>query len=438
MPASEPPPEPSPASGPEPPRDVLEPQLARLFEAVLGSAGRVGPRVDAESGFFALGGDSMAAIDLAERVERRWGVAVPLGRFLPDLTVASLAAHLRDAGVEEPGPGQAGAARAGSGQGTTGAGSSAAAEREPGAGAGEVAAGSPLVAIQPQGGRPPFFCVHPSGGSVLCYLELARRLGPEQPFWGLQGPDPRHAVEPPGSVEAMAGHYLEALRAAFPRGPYRLGGYSFGGYVAFEMARRLAAAGEPPAVVVLLDTRAPSALAAGAAQPEGGLVADLAAVLERHDLDSADPGAEDERRLWDDLRDLAEEHLRSVWREGDPPPGRRRRLGEIQRFFRDHRFLPAAGTVDYPQVRRYLRFLRAYFRASRAYAPQPYPGAVSLLLATDRLTPAEADPETHAAGWSRLAAGGLTVRRVPGHHLAFVTPPAVASVAVALEEVLRP
>ena len=89
-----------------------------------------------------------------------------------------------------------------------------------------------------QAGSPdhrPLFCVHPVGGEVVAYRELARRLGSGQPVYGLQSPDP-----PIQDLREMAAHYLEALREVQPEGLHRLAGWSMGGVVAYEMARQLA------------------------------------------------------------------------------------------------------------------------------------------------------------------------------------------------------
>jgi thioesterase domain-containing protein len=109
-----------------------------------------------------------------------------------------------------------------------------------------------LVPIRPAGDRPPLFLVHPGGGGVLCYAGLARALGPDQPCYalrasGLEAGEPRLRT-----VEGMAQRYLEEVRAVRPHGPYVLAGWSTGGMVAYEMARRDGDA----ALVALLDTAA--------------------------------------------------------------------------------------------------------------------------------------------------------------------------------------
>jgi thioesterase domain-containing protein len=120
------------------------------------------------------------------------------------------------------------------------------------------AAWSPLVPLQGAGTRPTLFFVHGLGGTVMRFHELARHMVPDQPFFcfqaqGIDGKLPclRH-------VEEMADLYLVHLRAAQSHGPYYLGGYSFGGLVALEMARRLRAENEDVAMLALVDTYLPS------------------------------------------------------------------------------------------------------------------------------------------------------------------------------------
>src|SRR5205085_287044 len=84
-------------------------------------------------------------------------------------------------------------------------------------------------------------------------------LGADQPFYGLQAQGVNDDAEPLATVDGMAERYVEAIRAAFPRGPYVLGGWSAGGVIAYEMARRLRELGEDVPLVVLLDTHAPKA-----------------------------------------------------------------------------------------------------------------------------------------------------------------------------------
>jgi surfactin synthase thioesterase subunit len=117
-----------------------------------------------------------------------------------------------------------------------------------------------LVAIQPGGSKPPLFCIHPVGGNVLCYRDLAHYLGQEQPVYGLQavGLDGKQA--PYKRVEDMAAHYIREIRAFQPEGSYLLAGHSAAGIVAFEIAQQLVAGGQKVAVLALLDAYSPQLL----------------------------------------------------------------------------------------------------------------------------------------------------------------------------------
>jgi len=112
----------------------------------------------------------------------------------------------------------------------------------------------PLVSLKPGNGLPPVFVIHGLGGSVAGLVPMTRRMTYAGAVIGIQarGLDGR---EPPHTtVEAMAAEYLRAVKARQADGPYYVCGYSFGGLVAFEMARRLRESGDEVALVGLFDT----------------------------------------------------------------------------------------------------------------------------------------------------------------------------------------
>lgn len=117
----------------------------------------------------------------------------------------------------------------------------------------------PVVAIEGRGQRTPFFCVHDVNGTVHGFYQLARALGNEQPFYGLQGAQLLTADPPIATVEALASRYVAAIQQVQPAGPYLLGGYSLGCQIALELARQLLASGESVAQLILLDGRPPLA-----------------------------------------------------------------------------------------------------------------------------------------------------------------------------------
>ena len=189
----------------------IEGTLVKIWERLLG----VSP-ITPDQNYFDLGGDSSLAVQMFSEIEAIFGTKLPLATLYEASTIAELSAYVR----------------------------------------GDIASAgwSPLVAIQPSGSRPPFFCVHGAGGTVLSYRELATHLGVDQPFYGLQAQGLDGSSEPLTTVQQMAALYISEIRRVQPSGPYFLGGYCMGGTVAYEMAQQLAANGEKIALLALLDT----------------------------------------------------------------------------------------------------------------------------------------------------------------------------------------
>ncbi len=110
------------------------------------------------------------------------------------------------------------------------------------------------------GTRAPLICTHPVGGTVGCYGELARVLGADQPLLAVQALGLRGEAPPLRSIEEMAELALRELRARFPRGPHCLVAWSYGGSIAFELAKRLTREGQRPALLAMIDSWAPFGL----------------------------------------------------------------------------------------------------------------------------------------------------------------------------------
>ena len=193
-----------------PPQPGLEARIAAVWQDVLGLE-----RVGANDDFFDLGGQSILATRLVARLRGELGIDVPVGMLMQAPTVEALARAVE---------------------------------------AGERSVRLPVVALQTFGERPPLFLVHPAGGHVICYRGLAVNLAPDQPVYGLQPRGLEDGKEPIHDLEEMAAFYVDAIRRFRPRGPYRLGGWSFGGVVAWEMARQLRAGGEEVDLLAMLDT----------------------------------------------------------------------------------------------------------------------------------------------------------------------------------------
>jgi amino acid adenylation domain-containing protein len=341
------------------PRDALELRIARLWEEVLGT-GAVGVRDD----FFALGGHSLAALRLLASVEGATGRRVPMSVLLARPTVEGLAAALRD----------------GDAPGSTG----------------------PLVPLQPRGEARPLFLVHAAGGGVASYAALARRLGPDQPVYalqsrGLEADEPVHET-----VEEMAADYLAELRAVQPAGPYRLGGWSMGGLVAFEMARMLHAAGEPVELLALIDSPVPGSLPS--AEDEGELLAGFMLHLGM--------APEQITRAAPEVAALdADGRLRRAWQAA-----------------LDADLVPAG--LAFPRFERLWGVYRANAAAASAYRPAPAGFGLLLVHAHDRPVPAADD----AARWAAFTTGPVRSAAVPGDHFTLVREPHVGALAALLAD----
>ncbi|HMF57778.1 MAG TPA: amino acid adenylation domain-containing protein [Pyrinomonadaceae bacterium] len=275
---------------------------------------------------------------------------------------------------------------------------------------------SMLVAIQSQGSQPPFFCVHPIGGSVFCYRDLARHLGFDQPFYGLQARDLMPNQEPHSRVETMAADYIEAMRAVQPTGPYRLGGWSLGGVVAFEMAQQLQRQGESIAVLALIDSVSPGLMDNRAHNPHSGDIA-------QSNGDTNLSSKQDVLAILDELcRTGTDEQIKDAFEEA-------RREG----------FLPPE--IAPKDFRRWLRGCQARIQAMRAYTPSPFAGRI-ILFKTDEpdhaseFTDEEEKSFDPAFGWSELATEDVETYTVAGSHQKVILEPYVSELAALLKRCL--
>ena len=115
-------------------------------------------------------------------------------------------------------------------------------------------AAAPLVLLQDGPENPPIFMAPGIGDSAMNLLCLAHHMQVRHPIYGLEPRGMDGVEEPLDSVEAMAEFHGEAIRHLQPHGPYLLVGYSFGGLVTLEIARRLSASGEKIALLAMLDS----------------------------------------------------------------------------------------------------------------------------------------------------------------------------------------
>lgn len=189
----------------------VESRLKEIWQRLLGVES-----IETNEDFFELGGTSLLAVQLFSDIEKQFQRKLPISTLLETSTIGKLAAVIMS--------GSSGSSL------------------------------NSVVAFRREGSKPPFFCVHAAGGNVILYRDLARHLGDDQPFYGIQcqGLDGRMPVLT--RIEDMASAYVKEMRKVQPQGPYFLGGYCMGGTIAYEMACQLSEAGEKVALLSLFET----------------------------------------------------------------------------------------------------------------------------------------------------------------------------------------
>jgi amino acid adenylation domain-containing protein len=358
------------------PRDPIELQLTYIWEDVL----EVHP-IGVTDNFFELGGHSLLAVDLMDRIKVRFGKELPLSILFQYPTVEHLASILR---------------------------------REIG-----FVSESALVAVQPNGSKPPFFCVHPAGGNVICYTDLARRLGPDQPFFGLQDPGLARESGSLTSVEAMATHYIEALRAVQPGGPYLIGGWSFGALVALEMAQQLREKGEEIALLAVFDAVAPRV--DGESDEQSGYMVDEDTMLQS--LVFQEVG-----RTFGVSIDI-------------PPAGSEHQATDVVTYILEQLQKSGIATSQREIVRlleygrRYVQVYKRNMTAQARYVSRPYTDTVTLI----RIEDAQEGPGYDDAlyGWGSISTLPVDVYLVPGTHHTILYEPYVSVVTEHLRACLE-
>lgn len=189
------------------------------------------PGLGADSDFFAEGGDSLLAVELASVLEERLGHRVPISALVLGRTPRRLASLVDAPSLPLT--------------------ASTASRR------------SFVVPLRAQGDRPPLLVMPPGGGNLIVFDPFVQAFDARFPILGFDLPGFEHDAELPTSVEALCDTYLPQLRAAQPHGPYRFIGWSFGGVVALELAQRLVAEGETVDLIAMIDTLVPGLQRAG-------------------------------------------------------------------------------------------------------------------------------------------------------------------------------
>jgi thioesterase domain-containing protein/acyl carrier protein len=326
------------------PRDQVEIALVEIWEALLG----VRPR--RQDDFFELGGQSLVAVQLLSEIDARFGKKLPLNTLLQASTVELLAEVIRESKATPLWP--------------------------------------VLVPLRTGSSttQPPLFCIHGVGGGAMFYRDIAKYLDPAIPVYALQSLGMDDIQTPLDRVEDMAARYLKEIRQVQDHGPYHIAGYSFGGFIALEMAQRLLADGETVSFLAMIDAPTP-------------------------DLAHRKPS------LWE----YASTHLINLWNE-EPSQKLQYVLGrlkwlQVKQKVNDRDY-EAELKRQNPNQRMY-QVLGPNYKAAERYVAQPYPGHITVFRATCQTSRCARFPYL---GWETYART-VEALAVPGNHYSLVQEP---------------
>ena len=334
-------------------------EVRAIWETVLGLDG-----IGDEEDFFALGGTSLQAVQVFTLIRERLDVDLPLSALIEAPTVAALTESVEDPGRHF----------------------------------------QPLVQMRSGEDGPPLFLVHSVWGDVLGMRQLTIAMKGGVPVYGLRARG-LNGEEPQRSVEEMAATYVEVIREFQPEGPYRVAGHSFGGLLAYEIARLLSEQGEKVAWLGMIDA-------------ELGLAAHPPARRWRYRLalpfHYARAVLRDPRAALSALRRIPA----ALWHRGLSRLHRQPEVAE-----------PAASWMEGASPT-HRRLAQTFLDAAHAYRPRPYRGSMTYFLPTVRRLHVYADP---LPVWREVTAGEIEIERVPGPHTGMVAGEAGRVVAAAID-----
>jgi amino acid adenylation domain-containing protein len=366
------------------------------------------PRIGIHDNFFDMGGHSLLAIRLTQRIEKVLGASMPVAALFKAPTIAEMAELIDDRKTPDT--------------------------------------FSPLVGIRPKKEKTPFFCVHPGDGNVFYFTELARVLEESQPFYGLQAYGLEPDTEPLSDIREMAAAYIQTIRSVQPHGPYLIGGLCGGGTIAFEMAQQLKQRGETVPLLVLFDSLAPhmynpideTRFFIGFARDFDGLSGSnlLPIFQQQRHIDPAE-GVAGVRK---DLEGLdTEERLRILWTCA-------RNAGILQ------------PDVKLEYLTRVFNVYSGIYSGILNYDARPYDGRIVFFRALDEMIDPRADRpdslcrwiedstslelvrkfrETPFLGWDKYAGSPIQMLDVHGNHFSMLAPPHVNTLKCHLERCLK-
>lgn len=381
-----------------PPTEEIELKLTQIWSEVLGVE-----RVGITDNFFELGGHSLLAVNLFAKIEKQLNISLPLSTLFAAPTIEQLANILKQSEWTAP--------------------------------------WHSLVPIQPEGNRPPLFCIHGGGFNVLIYRQLSLNLGLDQPVYGLQARGLDGKTTPHSTLEDMAADYVRFIQTIQPEGPYFLGGLSSGGRIALEMAQQLSKQGQEVALLAMFDGYGPNSLEL--LPPTTRLLSILNYVLRYSAPRFAGKYFKNPSKIipqmlnaiktidrTDENADLktVEDRLAPIERNSSDAKEQVNHFDSMVHNF--HMFVLDHSPVGFFDRGVHLlpdevqSVQQVYKQARKRYVPKAYPGSMTVFRATERPPGFAIDSN---CGWKEIAEGGLEIYDIPGHHTSILGSPVLAA-----------
>ncbi|MBF0398856.1 MAG: non-ribosomal peptide synthetase, partial [Desulfobacterales bacterium] len=349
-----------------PPRNEIEMKMLHIWESVLASK-----TIGIFDNFFDLGGHSLLAVRLMANIYKEFNSNIPIAELFLNPTIAQLSELLLKSGYKE--------------------------SKE----------WSSLVKMRASGSGRPVFWIGGIGGNVLYFYSLLRNLNTNRPFYGLQSKGLDGKTKPLYSIEDIAKDYIEVIKTVSPKGPYWLGGHSFGGLVAFEMSQQLQKNGEETALLMIIDAIAPSS----DINPKKEEKDDSAWLIEIADMISIS----ENKKLnisYNDLLSLSPEE---------------------QLDYFNKRLIESGISFPYSnpkQVRGLLEVYKANAIALNNYQKPKdvYPVQIALFKAKESIA-AKLNSDDETLGWQIYSKGKVNTHIIPGDHNTMMNEPNVSVLA---------
>ena len=334
------------------PATETEKQIAAIWKDGIGLE-----TIDIDTDFFELGGHSMIAVQVMTQLEKEMGKRLPLSTLLTYPTVRKLAQLVQT-------------------------------EKEP-------VNWKSLVPIKPQGTKMPIYFIHGIGLNLLNFSGIISYLDPDQPVYGLQARGLDGIDEPMDDMNEIAAFYLKEVLEQNPNGPYAIAGYSFGGYVALEMARQLKAMGKEVKLLAMFDTNA----------QESDTKRSGVAWLQRKII------RQFPKFIWF-TKSLMQKPISTLRYQQQYVEGR---IEQLLKMLGLHKDPPLEKGFDLLQI-----IIDKHEYAFERYTMKPYDGVVDLFKAQVRIYFVD---ENKYLGWKKYALQGVRIHSVPGDHKQMLLPP---------------